>query len=186
MILPLTYYGNPILRQVGRKIETFDASLGQLVQDMLETMHEAGGIGLAAQQIGQALQLAVIDIPQDSNAASRMWQDQRPVDWKTCMPLVLVNPQVRTIKKKSTAEEGCLSFPGINADIVRPARVSCVHQNLDGHWLTFDADGLLGRAVLHEVDHLNGVLFTDHMSPEDKRRLRDQIQAIREEGRNQA
>lgn len=186
MILDITYYGNPVLRTSGEKIEAIDETTRALVQDMIETMHEASGIGLAAQQIGRALQLAVIDIPAEIETPSRMWIEDRRVDWSEYMPLVLINPVCSTIKKKDTAEEGCLSFPGISASITRPSRVTCTCRNLEGETWTFDADGLLGRAVQHEVDHLNGVLFTDHMDPAEKRHLREEIETIRQQGLEQS
>lgn len=186
MILDITCYGNPVLRETGKKIEPIDDGIRSLVEDMIETMHEASGIGLAAQQIGKAIQLAVIDIPAEIETPSRMWIEGRRVDWSEYMPLILINPQLQTVKKKDTAEEGCLSFPGINAKITRPARTTCTCLDLEGKQFTFDADGLLGRAIQHEVDHLNGVLFTDHMDPADKRNLREEIETIRQQGLEQS
>lgn len=182
MILEIKLYGNPVLRQKGAKIESVTPEIKQLADDMLETMYEASGIGLAAQQIGKAIQLAVIDIPEEIETPSRMWVDGKPVDKSEYMPMVLINPELKTIKKKDSAEEGCLSFPGINATITRPSRVVCTCLDINGNELKFEADGLLGRAVQHEVDHLNGVLFTDHMIPEEKRMLRQEIETIRAEG----
>jgi len=186
MILDITFYGNPVLRQSGAEVGPVDDQIRSLAENMIETMHEASGIGLAAQQIGQALQLAVIDIPAEIDSPSRMWIDGRRVDWSEYMPLILINPKLETVKKKDTAEEGCLSFPGISAKITRPSRISCTCLDLEGQPFTFEADGLLGRAVQHEVDHLNGVLFTDHMDPVDKRNLREKIEEIRQEGLEQS
>ena len=185
MILDLTYYGNPVLRQKGARIDNITPEIQELARDMVETMHDASGIGLAAQQVGHALQLAVIDIPADAGASSRMWIQGQPVPMETFMPLVLINPELKTVKKKETAEEGCLSFPGISGTITRPTRVTCHYQNLRGESLEFDADGLLGRAVQHEVDHLNGVLFTDHMPKEEKSAQREEIEIIRQQGLEQ-
>jgi peptide deformylase len=182
MTLEITLYGNPILRQTGKKIESITPEIRQLADEMLATMYEAAGIGLAAQQIGQALQMAVIDIPEEVETPSRMWIDGKPVNKADYMPMVLINPELKTVKKKDTAEEGCLSFPGINADITRPTRVACTCQDLNGNTLKFEADGLLGRAVQHEFDHLNGILFTDHMIPEEKRALREEIETVRAQG----
>ncbi len=182
MILPITLYGNPILRKKGTPIEAVTPEIKQLANDMLETMYHASGIGLAAQQIGKAIQLAVIDIPEEIETPSRMWINGQPVPKADYMPMVLINPELKTIKKKDTAEEGCLSFPNINADITRPSRVACKCLDLEGKPLEFEADGLLGRAVQHEVDHLNGILFTDHMIPEEKRALREDIENVRAQG----
>jgi len=182
MILDITLYGNPILRQAGSPVESVTPEIKQLVNDMLETMYDAAGIGLAAQQIGKALQIAVIDIPAEIETPSRMWIDGKRVEISEFMPLILINPELKTIKKKDMAEEGCLSFPGIHAQITRPSRVSCSCLDMTGSPLKFEADGLLGRAVQHEVDHLNGVLFTDHMIPEEKRSLREDIETVRAQG----
>ncbi|MEM1157657.1 MAG: peptide deformylase [Verrucomicrobiota bacterium] len=182
MILDITLFGNPILRQPGSRIESITPEIQQLANDMLETMYAAAGIGLAAQQVGKALQIAVIDIPEEIETPSRMWIDGKPVEKADYMPMVLINPELKTIKKKDSAEEGCLSFPGINAEITRPNRVACACLDIEGKPLKFEADGLLGRAVQHEVDHLNGILFTDHMIPEEKRSLREAIEDVRAQG----
>ncbi|MEM6822220.1 MAG: peptide deformylase [Verrucomicrobiota bacterium] len=185
MILPITYYGNPVLRKQGSDITEITEDLRQLADDMIETMHDASGIGLAAQQIGKAIQLAVIDIPGEVESPSRMWINGQPVNYADYMPLVLINPKLEIVKKKESATEGCLSFPGITAEITRPTRVACTCLRLDGEPFSFESDGLLGRAVQHETDHLNGILFTDHMQPDEKRSLRDAIEDIRQSGLKQ-
>lgn len=186
MELEITLFGNPILRRRGALVSEITPEIRQLADDMIETMHAASGIGLAAQQVGQALQMAVIDIPADTEAPSRMWVEGRPVDWREYMPLVLLNPDLQVVKKKSSSPEGCLSFPGITGEVSRPIRVTCSCMDLNGQRWTFEADGLLGRAVLHEVDHLNGVLFTDHMHPTERASLRGDIEEIRQRGLKQA
>ncbi|MGF1678060.1 MAG: peptide deformylase [Candidatus Methylacidiphilales bacterium] len=186
MILEIVLYGHPVLRKKGLLVETITPELLKLAEDMIDTMHNAQGVGLAAQQVGHALQLAVVDIPPDTEAPSRMWMGGLPVDWREYMPMVLINPEVKTIKSRSVAEEGCLSFPGITAEISRSSRIHCCCLNEEGKKVEFEADGLLGRAVQHELDHLKGVLFTDHMLAEEKRAWRADIETIRLKGQEQA
>lgn len=179
MSLEIVQYGHPALRAKGRKITKIDEDLADLVDDMLETMVEADGVGLAAQQIGRPLQLCVIDVEGVSNRPSRMWIDGQTVELEEFMPLVLINPEVELLGQSETGTEGCLSFPGISADISRPEKVRVKTQLLDGSNLTFEADGLLARAVQHEFDHLQGVLFIDRMEPEDRKRLEPKIARLR-------
>ena len=179
MILQIVKYGDPVLRQKGAAVGKVTAELKKLAQDMLDTMREAEGVGLAAQQIGRALQLAVIDIPADTKRPSRLWLDGKEADVQSIMPLVLLNPQIEITKKKEIDNEGCLSFPGINIDVSRGFRVKVRYQDLELQTREFEAAGLLGRAVQHEIDHLNGVLFIDKMSAADRRELRDKIEALR-------
>jgi peptide deformylase len=180
MILPIVKYGNPVLRQKGAAITKVTAELKQLAADMLETMRAANGVGLAAQQIGKALQLAVIDIPADSDRPSRLWLAGKEAEPGKIMPLTLINPKIEITKKKEIDGEGCLSFPGINGDISRGFRVTVEYQDLDLQPCKFEAGGLLGRAVQHEFDHLNGVLFIDKMTREEREAQKDKIEAIRQ------
>jgi peptide deformylase len=185
MSLTLCLYGNPILRKKGRPIDTITPEIRQLAEDMIETMHASEGIGLAAQQIGKDLQLTVIDLPDTADHGSRMWIDNQPVTIADFMPMVLINPELKTIKKKDTATEGCLSFPGISVDVRRSSRVEVQALNLEGEPLHFDADGLLGRCIQHEVDHLNGILFIDHADPETRRSIKPALEELRAQGRAQ-
>ncbi|MDR1304299.1 MAG: peptide deformylase [Verrucomicrobiales bacterium] len=179
MILPIVKYGDPVLRQRGATVGKVTPELRQLARDMLDTMRKAEGVGLAAQQVGRALQLAVIDIPADSKRKSRLWLGGKEADVQSIMPLTLINPQIEITKKKELDNEGCLSFPGINIDLNRGFRVKVRYQDLDLIPREFEAGGLLGRAVQHEFDHLHGVLFIDKLSAADRGKLRDKIEAIR-------
>lgn len=180
MKLQIVLYGNAILRKKGAKIPVpLKKEHVQLIQDMLETMHEAKGIGLAAQQVRQALQLAVVDVTGIEDRPSKMWIKQQEVNPVDYMPMVLINPQISLIKTKESDIEGCLSFPGIEASINRPRRVKIKMHKPDGSIFEFEAGGLLGRAIQHEYDHLQGVLFTDLMNSEERKLLRDRIEAIR-------
>lgn len=183
MILKIVKYGNPVLRQKGKPVGSITADIKKLVNDMLETMRDAHGVGLAAQQIGQALQLAVIDVTGIKERPSKMWIKGEPVDPEAHMPLVLINPQISGTKKKVSGAEGCLSFPGISAPIARSQMVNVKTTTLDGKTFEFEASGLLGRAVQHEFDHLQGKLFIDLMAKEDRAEWKEQIREIEAEGK---
>ena len=165
MRLPIRKYGDPILRAKGQRIETVDDKIRALAENMLETMHAANGIGLAAQQVGQALQLTVLDVTQIEDRPSTMTLNGEPVvDLSAAMPLVLLNPTLRLGLETDVGSEGCLSFPEINADIERASAVEVEAETLEGDTLRIEASGLLARALQHEIDHLNGILFIDRMS----------------------
>jgi peptide deformylase len=165
MRLPIRKYGDPILRTKGKRIEAVDDEIRALAENMLETMHAANGIGLAAQQVGHALQLTVLDVTQVEDRPSTMTLNGKPVpDLATAMPLVLINPTLRLSEETDLGSEGCLSFPEITADIERAASLEMEAETLEGEKLRIEASGLLARALQHEVDHLNGILFIDRMS----------------------
>lgn len=180
MILPIVKYGDPVLRTPGKPIADITPEIRQLAADMIETMRHADGVGLAAQQIGRALQLCVIEIPPEACAPGDMTVDGLEADIPSHMPLVLINPRLTPSRDTDTAQEGCLSFPEIRADITRPAGVAVEALTLDGP-VAFRARGLLARAIQHEVDHLRGVLFIDRMTPGTRLRLARAIQSIEDE-----
>ena len=181
MILPIVQYGTPVLRQKGKAVPSVDGPVKKLIADMLETMRDAKGVGLAAQQVGQALQVAVIDITGVKERESKMWIGGKPVDPEAHMPLVLINPEISGTKSKVKGTEGCLSFPGIGAEISRSQRVRVKAKNADGKIFEFEAAGLLGRAVQHEYDHLHGRLFIDLMDAATRKELREEIQLLEAE-----
>lgn len=149
-IKPLIILPDPLLRQVSKPIERVDADFQRLADDMLETMYDAPGIGLAAIQIGVPRRMLVIDI-------SREGEEKQP--------LVFVNPEVvASSDERSVYEEGCLSIPDYYAEVERPATVKVKYLDRDGKEQTVEADGLLATCLQHEIDHLNGVLFIDHIS----------------------
>jgi len=166
--LEVVKYGHPALRSKGKKIEKIDDSILTLANEMILTMYEEDGCGLAAQQVGRALQLAVIDVmPAFDDRPSRAWIDGRELELESMMPLVMINPEIHPVgEDRSTEVEGCLSMPGLHDEIDRPTRVRVICQDLDGSILDFEAEGLLSRAAQHEVDHLHGILFIDHLSSE--------------------
>ncbi len=149
-IKPLIILPDPLLRQQSKPIEQVDAEIVRLADDMLETMYDAPGIGLAAIQIGVPRRMLVIDI-------SREDEDRKPV--------VFINPEILTVSDDvSTYEEGCLSIPDYYAEVERPAALTVGYIDRDGKKQTVEADGLLATCLQHEIDHLNGVLFIDHIS----------------------
>lgn len=180
MLLDIVKYGNPVLRARGKKIEKIDDAIRQLAGDMIETMRANAGVGLAAQQIGQALQLTVIDVT-GAERPFGMEIDGTAIAAESMMPLVLLNPVLREPEGEEIGVEGCLSFPEISADIKRAARVRVEATNLEGKPIRFHATGLLARAALHEVDHLNGILFIDRMDSATKASLAGRLKRMQKE-----
>ena len=166
--LEVVKYGHPALRSKGKKIEKIDDAILTLAEEMIETMYAEDGCGLAAHQVGRSLQLAVIDVmPAYEDRPSRAWIDGRELELESLMPLVMINPEIHPVGDERSSEvEGCLSMPGLHDEVERPARVRIICQDLDGSTLDFEAEGLLSRAAQHEVDHLHGILFIDHLSAE--------------------
>src|SRR5437879_5705770 len=164
MILPVVKYGTPILRQKGGRIDAITPTIQKLIADMFETMYAYKGIGLAAQQVGLALQLTVIDVRGVTDRPSSLELQGRPADVAAFMPLVLINPEVNPIGKPVAGPEGCLSFPEIFGEITRPDVVDVKAMDQEGKTTEFRCGGLLARAVQHEVDHLHGILFIDRMT----------------------
>jgi peptide deformylase len=167
MVLPIVEYGHPALRAKGRRIEKIDARIRKLSEDMIDTMVDANGVGLAAQQVGLPLQLCVIDVL-DAEEPGEMLIDGAAVPLEDYMPLTLINPDLTLSGNVESMKEGCLSFPGMQGSIPRPAVVQVTSRTLDDQPLEFTATGLLARAVQHEHDHLHGILFIDRMEPADR------------------
>lgn len=186
MIMPIVTYGHPALRQKGALIRRIDDELRNLVSDMLETMYDANGVGLAAQQVGLPLQLCVIDVNGVDDRPSKMRIDGAEVPVADHMPMVCINPVLRLKTPNETGPEGCLSFPDIGGEITRPGTVQATITRLDGSQLSFEAEGLLARALQHEVDHLNGILFIDRMKPKDRNSLKNKLAHLKLEGEEEA
>ena len=182
MGLSILQYGDPILRAKGERIRQLpDNRVRELVQNMIETMHAANGVGLAAPQVGESFQLTVLDVSQVEDRPTTMKLNGASVDPKTVMPLVLVNPQIDLGSETETGLEGCLSFPEITGDIERAKSVTTRAQNLDGEPIEIEATGFLARAIQHEVDHLNGILFIDRMSSAAKTSLSSKLKRLQKE-----
>ncbi len=183
MKLPILQYGDPILRAKGKRIEKIDERIRELTQNMIETMHAANGVGLAAQQVGEALQLTVLDVSQVEDRPSTMKLNAEDVDPKAAMPLVLINPELKLTGETELATEACLSFPEITGGIERAKSVIARARTLDGSEIEIEASGLLGRAIQHEVDHLNGILFIDRMNSATKTALSSRLKRMQKETR---
>jgi peptide deformylase len=178
MILTVVKYGTPVLRQKGARIDAITPTIKKLIADMFETMYAHKGIGLAAQQVGLALQLTVIDVRGVTDRPSSLELNTQPADVQEFMPLVLINPELKPIGKAAAGPEGCLSFPEIFADITRPDLLDVKALNQEGNEIQFRCGGLLSRAVQHETDHLNGILFIDRMTKDKKEELREELEAL--------
>jgi len=183
MVLNVVRFGTPVLRKKGARIESITAPIKSLIEDMFETMHAYKGIGLAAQQVGVAVQLTVIDIRGVTDRPSSLELEGKPADPNQLMPLVLINPEVKPAGEPEAGPEGCLSFPEIYADILRPSVVDVKALDADGRPIRFRCGGLLARAVQHEIDHLQGILFIDRMDRKTKESIREDLEALQQETR---
>jgi len=181
MILEIVKYGQPVLRQKGARIETITPEIKKLIVNMFETMEENHGVGLAAQQVGVAKQLTVIDVRAITDRPSTLELDGQPAEVDSIMPLVLINPEVTPVGEPVTGGEGCLSFPEIFAEISRPGTVDVKALDAKGKPITFRCGGLLARAVQHETDHLNGLLFIDRMDKKTKAELQPELDYLQAE-----
>jgi len=184
MHLRVTKYGEPVLRQPGERVERFDEDLRTLVSDMVETMYVEEGVGLAAQQVDQPLMVCVVDISHIPEEEFDYQLDglRQPLD--LIMPMALVNPVVTPLPGKTlVAEEGCLSFPQIRGDVPRAEAVEVAYRDVRGAAHTLVCSGWFARVVQHEVDHLNGRLFIDHMDKRQLRMLDAKLKRLKQETR---
>lgn len=154
MVRTILHYPDKRLRERGKKVEAVTDEVRKLIDDMAETMYAAPGVGLAATQIGELIQLFIIDIA----------DNEEPSDLR-----VFINPEILEATGELTWQEGCLSFPGVTEEIDRAAKVRVRAQDRDGKWFELEAEGLLAIAIQHEFDHLQGLLMIDHMGPLKKR-----------------
>jgi len=181
MILPVVTYGHPVLRAKGARVQQVTPAIKRLVADMYETMHAAHGIGLAAQQVAQTVQVALFDLRDVKDRPSTLEVDGHPADVEAFMPLVLINPELQPLGDPVTGPEGCLSFPEIFADITRLGMVDVAALDQEGRPVTFRCGGLLSRAIQHETDHLHGILFIDRMSRKVKEELQPELDRLQAE-----
>ena len=178
MILPIVIYGEPVLRVKCKPVTEVTDEIRKLSQDMIETMHNARGVGLAAPQVGIALQLAVIEVTPDDESVTYVKVDGKDTTLAETMPLIFLNPKMDLGKEKRMGEEGCLSIPDLRSEVRRSEGVKVVYQTLDGETKTIEADGLLARALQHEIDHLNGILFIDRLSAAAKLGVRRKLKRL--------
>ena len=178
MQLTLQKFGNPILRQVAEEVKVFNQDLKTLADKMLEIMYQSQGIGLAAEQAGRLERIFVLDIPPTADMSKDGERDNPGIS----MPLFLVNPVITNHSEETeNGIEGCLSFPGIQSEIERWVEVDAEYMDLEGNPQKIHAKGLLARAIQHELDHLNGVLFIDRMPPAKKILLDGKLKRLAKE-----
>ncbi len=178
MILDITQYGDPILRKKCQPIAQVDEGVKQLASDMIETMVDANGVGLAAPQVGKDIRLAIVDVSHDPECITFLKVNGEDAKLEDVMPLVFINPELELDGPRETEVEGCLSIDSINAKVSRPSLVKATLPQLDGSVLVVESDGLLSRAIQHEVDHLNGILFIDRISPASKVSVKRKLRRI--------
>src|SRR5215470_6277375 len=166
-IYSIVKYGDPILEKPSAAITKFDAELAELAEDMFATMYAAQGIGLAAPQIGKSIRITVVDVTGGKNPEAK---------------IVLVNPEVIAAEGEKREEEGCLSIPGFRGYVLRPQFVTVKAQNIKGEWFEIRGEDLLARAFCHEIDHLNGILFLQHLSMLKRDLIKRKIKKLRKQG----
>ncbi len=174
MKLEILTYPNPQLREVSEPVTEFGPELKKLIDDMLETMYDANGIGLAAAQVGKLIQLLVIDTrPRDLERTDD--DDQTELEKKIRQPLILINPEIIKGEGKTTFDEGCLSVPSFFETVERFERIEVKAFDSDGKEFRFETDGLLAICIQHEMDHLDGTLFIDHISFTKSNKIKNTI-----------
>jgi peptide deformylase len=187
MSLPIVRYNDTILRKKGAPVKVFDAALATLAGEMIDTMHEAHGIGLAAQQVGRAMQFCVADL-RDAETDFSWKLDGASPPLELFMPMAIANPVITPVRgtKELPYEEGCLSFPQIRGDIVRPDAITVKFQDEHGVPHTLECNGLFARCIQHEADHLNGVLFIDRMDKKVRATVDEAVKTLAKETREAA
>jgi peptide deformylase len=174
MKLPLAYYGNPILRQKGERVEQIDDELHQLVVDMQETMLANNGVGLAAQQINRKLLLFITQVPQ------KVSPDPEDHQWVEGPLRVFINPKILDYSEKTwTIEEGCLSIPGVFGEVERPIKIKIEATDLEGNRFEEEFAFMAARAILHENDHIHGVLFIDRLERKRRQQIEMYLQQVK-------
>jgi peptide deformylase len=166
-IYPIVMYGDPILEKTTAPISEFTEELEELTEDMFASMYAAQGVGLAAPQIGKNLRLTVVDVTAGKNPEAK---------------IVLINPEIIHAEGEKREEEGCLSIPGFRGYVVRPLFVTIKAQNAKGEHFEIRGEDLLARAFCHEIDHLNGILFIQHLSMLKRDLIRRKIKKLRKQG----
>jgi peptide deformylase len=167
MILPILRYGAPQLREVSKPVDAFARDLQEIAKNMIETMYSSPGIGLAAPQIGINIRLVTIDLTVGEEEGER---------------IIICNPEIVSAEGEQKSDEGCLSIPDFSDEVARPFKMSIRGQNLHGEEIKYESEGLLARCFSHEIDHLNGILFIDHLSPLKRSLIRNKIKKLAKAG----
>jgi peptide deformylase len=165
-VLPIYLYDHAVLRRKAKIVKKTDEAVRQLAEDMLETMHRANGIGLAANQVGETRRVIVVDVSEMEES-------------RATPPVAMINPEVLREDGRQLMEEGCLSIPELREEVERPEHIVVRYHDLDFTLREVEASGLFGRVILHEIDHLNGVLFIDHLSAVRRKLLRGKLNKVR-------
>jgi peptide deformylase len=165
-ILPIYIYDQSVLRKKAKAIRAVDGEIVRLAVDMLETMHQANGIGLAANQVGSLQRIIVVDISGTEESGE-------------ARPIAMINPEVLEETGKWVMEEGCLSLPELREEVERAEQIRVMFRDLENREQVLEAGGLLARVILHEIDHLNGILFFDHLNAVKRKLLRGRLNKIR-------
>jgi len=167
MILPILKYGKPELKRLSLPVDHFDGELEKLVKNMIETMYSAPGIGLAAPQVGLNIRLATVDLSVGEDSSKL---------------ITICNPEIVSTEGEQKSEEGCLSIPDFTDTVIRPKKMIVRGQNIHGEEVVIEAEGLLARCFSHEIDHLNGILYIDHLSTIKKNLIRNKIKKLAKSG----
>jgi peptide deformylase len=166
-LYPVVKYGDPVLEKPTKPITKFDGELAELAEDMFASMYAAQGVGLAAPQIGKSIRIAVVDVTSGKNPEAKF---------------VLANPQIIHAEGEKREEEGCLSIPGFRGYVVRPQFVTVKAQDVKGEFFEIRGEDLLARAFCHEIDHLDGILFLQHLSMLKRDLIKRKIKKMRKQG----
>jgi peptide deformylase len=166
-IYPIVKYGDAVLEKPGASVTKFDAELEELAEDMFASMYAAQGVGLAAPQIGKSMRFCVVDVTAGKNPEAK---------------IVLANPEVIHAEGEVREEEGCLSIPGFRGYVVRPQFVTVKAQNTKGEWFEIRGENMLARAFCHEIDHLNGILFLQHLGMLKRDLIKRKIKKLKKQG----
>ncbi|OLC97107.1 MAG: peptide deformylase [Acidobacteria bacterium 13_1_40CM_4_58_4] len=164
---PIVKYGDPILEKPGAGVTKFDSELEELAEDMFASMYAAQGVGLAAPQIGKSMRFAVVDVTGGKNPEAK---------------IILANPEVTHAEGEVREEEGCLSIPGFRGYVIRPQFVTVKAQNVKGEPFEIRGENMLARAFCHEIDHLNGILFLQHLGMLKRDLIKRKIKKLRKQG----
>lgn len=182
MILPLTYYGNPVLRAESEEVTEFGDALEKLAEDMVETMRDENGIGLAAPQVGLSKRFFVVELRPAKGEAQdfELILDGKPVPAELAMPMAFANAEIELLDGEDVlCREGCLSFPGIRGEVVRREHVLVKFRDARGNARTLECTGMLARCVQHENDHCRGIVFVDRMSSRDRLRNASKLKSLK-------
>ena len=166
-IYPIVKYGDPVLEKPGAPVRKFDAEVEELAEDMFASMYAAQGVGLAAPQIGKSMRFAVVDVTAGKNPEAK---------------IVLANPEITHAEGEVREEEGCLSIPGFRGYVIRPQFVTVKAQNVKGEWFEIRGENMLARAFCHEIDHLNGILFLQHLGMLKRDLIKRKIKKLKKQG----